>query len=88
MNDDETETFSDTTSSEEAWDLVAPRTSPTRQPPLPPPEVPENLVKQQLVTLMEAGLTKDQAVHHLATSCATPEAVAWIINQALELDST
>ena len=86
MNDDETETFSDTTSSEEAWDLVASRTRPTRQPPLPPPEVPENLVKQQLVTLMETGLTKDQAVHHLATSCGTPEAVAWIINQALELD--
>ena len=87
MNDEETDD-GDTTSSEELWDIVAPRTKPTREQPLPPPELPEdrNLVRAQLRTLMETGLTKDQAVHHLAASCGTESAVAWIINQALELE--
>ena len=87
MNDEETDD-GDTTSSEEVWDIVAPRPKPTREPPLPPPELPEdrNLVRAQLKTLMESGLTKDQAVHHLAASCATEDSVAWIIKQALELE--
>ena len=90
MNDEETDD-GDTTSWEETWDIVAPRPKPTREPPLPPPEqipLPEdrNLVRAQLRTLMETGLTKDQAVHHLAASCGTESAVAWIINQALELE--
>ena len=45
------------------------------------------MVKAQLITLVESGLTKDQAVHHLAASCTTPESVAWVINHALQLDA-